>query len=216
MPPTSARVLLLVSASEPPVEVEAPTDACAPRVLEIVPDVEPARVLGLAEHFIHNPVNARQNEGQTEKDEEGAAHGQPAPKIDYVTTDREFKGGIHYFELALEQFMVDFSYMEAVFPNAAAKTAPKAHAFPRFPHLCLLAPALSARSRALSPIIQEDQSMSEHPSRIAQTGLITVATSPFQSEMFDDPFLSKEWYILSDISEEDETDHKPKSKKFFL
>jgi TRIAD3 protein (E3 ubiquitin-protein ligase RNF216) len=61
MPPTSARVLLLVSASEPPVEVEAPTDACAPRVLEIVPDVEPARVLGLAEHFIHNPVNARQN-----------------------------------------------------------------------------------------------------------------------------------------------------------
>jgi len=51
---------------------------------------------------------------------------------------------------------------------------------------------------------------------IAQTGLITVATSPFQSEMFDDPFLSKEWYILSDISEEDETDHKPKSKKFFL
>ncbi|KAG2151759.1 hypothetical protein BD769DRAFT_1380642 [Suillus cothurnatus] len=127
MPPTSARVLLLVSASEPPVEVEAPTDACAPRVLEIVPDVEPARVLGLAEHFIHNPVNARQNvlelEGQTEKDEEGAARGQPAPKIDYVTTDREFKGGIHYFELTLEQFMVDFSYTEAVSPNAAAKTS---------------------------------------------------------------------------------------------
>ncbi|KAG2131480.1 hypothetical protein BD769DRAFT_1666503 [Suillus cothurnatus] len=122
MPPTSTWVLLLMSASELPVDVKAPTDVCAPRILEIVPDVEPACVLGLAEHFIHNPVNARQNEGQTEKDEEGAARGQPAPKINYVTTDREFKGGIHYFKLALEQFMVDFSYTEAISLNAAAKT----------------------------------------------------------------------------------------------
>jgi TRIAD3 protein (E3 ubiquitin-protein ligase RNF216) len=118
---------------EPPVETEAPTDACVPRVLEIVPDVEPAHVLGLVEHFIHNPVNAGQNvlelvlhsllenpnypkvdrkgkRKRTEDDEEGAARGQPAPKIDYGTTDREYKGGIHYFELALEQLMVDFPY----------------------------------------------------------------------------------------------------------
>jgi hypothetical protein len=40
-------------------------------------------------------------------------------------------------------------------------SAPKAHAFPC---LRLLVPALSARSHALSPIIQEDQAMSEHPS----------------------------------------------------
>jgi hypothetical protein len=40
-------------------------------------------------------------------------------------------------------------------------SAPKAHAFP---HLRLLAPALSAHSHALSPINQEDRSMSEHPS----------------------------------------------------
>jgi TRIAD3 protein (E3 ubiquitin-protein ligase RNF216) len=110
--------------SEPPADAQAPTDACVARVLEIVPDVEPAHVLGLAEHFIHNPVNAGQNvlelvlhslfENQnypkidrkgkrkrTEDDEEGAARGQAAPKIDYGATNREFKGGVHYFELAL-------------------------------------------------------------------------------------------------------------------
>lgn len=119
--------------SEPPAEAQDPTDACVARVLEIVPDVEPAHVLKLAEHFIHNPVNAGQNilelvlhslledpnypkvdrkgkRKRTEDDEEGIARGQPAPKIDYGTTDREFKGGVHYIELALEQLMVDFPY----------------------------------------------------------------------------------------------------------
>jgi len=51
---------------------------------------------------------------------------------------------------------------------------------------------------------------------IARTGLVTVATSPFRSKMFDDPFLSKEWYVLSDIDEEGEEPQPPKSKKFFL
>lgn len=119
--------------AEPPADAQASTDACVARVLEIVPDVEPAHVLGLAEHFIHNPVNAGQNalelvlhtlfenpnypkvdrkgkRKRTEDDEEGAARGQPVPKIDYGATNREFTGGIHYFELALEQLMVDFPY----------------------------------------------------------------------------------------------------------
>ncbi|KAG2352593.1 hypothetical protein BDR07DRAFT_1313156 [Suillus spraguei] len=134
IPPAS--VLPLVpppQPSEPPAEAQTQTDVCVARVLEIVPDVEPAHVLELAEHFIHDPANAAQNvlelvlhsllenpnypkvdrkgkRKRTEDDEEGAARGQPVPKIDYGATDREFKGGIHYFELALEQLMVDFPY----------------------------------------------------------------------------------------------------------
>jgi TRIAD3 protein (E3 ubiquitin-protein ligase RNF216) len=109
---------------EPPAEAQPTTDACVARVLEIVPDVEPAHVLGLTEHFTHNPVNAGQNvlelvlhtlfenpnypkvdrKGKrkiTEDDEEGAVRGQPVPKIDYGATNREFTGGVDYFELAL-------------------------------------------------------------------------------------------------------------------
>ncbi|KAG1830488.1 hypothetical protein DFJ58DRAFT_736960 [Suillus subalutaceus] len=51
---------------------------------------------------------------------------------------------------------------------------------------------------------------------IAQTRLVTVATSPFRSKMFEDPFLSDKWYVLSDIVEEEEQEPKSKSKKFFL
>ncbi|KAG1739626.1 hypothetical protein EDD22DRAFT_851929 [Suillus occidentalis] len=53
---------------------------------------------------------------------------------------------------------------------------------------------------------------------IARTGLVIVATSPFQSEMFEDPSMPNEWRVLSDIAEEDEEMPKPKSKKkkFFL
>lgn len=53
---------------------------------------------------------------------------------------------------------------------------------------------------------------------IARTGLVIVATSPFRSDMFDDPTMSDEWYVLSDIAEEDEEipEPKPKKKKFFL
>jgi TRIAD3 protein (E3 ubiquitin-protein ligase RNF216) len=97
---------------------------CVACVLEIVPDVEPAHVLGLVEHFIHNPVDAGQNvlelvlnyllenpnypkvdrKGKrkgTENDEEGATCGQTAPKVGYGTTGRGFKWGMHYLKLAL-------------------------------------------------------------------------------------------------------------------
>ncbi|KAG2134049.1 uncharacterized protein EDB93DRAFT_1173254 [Suillus bovinus] len=119
--------------SEPLVEAQASADTYVARVLEIVPDVEPAHALGLAEQFIHNSANSGQNvlelvlhsiledpnypkvdrkgkRKRLEDDEEGAARGQPVPKIDYGATDREFKGGMYYFELALDQLMVDFPY----------------------------------------------------------------------------------------------------------
>lgn len=53
---------------------------------------------------------------------------------------------------------------------------------------------------------------------ITHTGLIIVATSPFQSGMFEDPSMSNEWYVLPDIAEEDEEIPEPmlKKKKFFL
>ncbi|KAG1729566.1 hypothetical protein EDB19DRAFT_115472 [Suillus lakei] len=142
--------------SEPPAEAPDPIDACVARVLEIVPDVEPAHVLGLVKHFIHNPINAGQNvlelvlhslfenpnypkvdrkgkRKRTEDDEEGAARGQPAPKIDYFTTDREYKGGVHYFELALEQLMVDFPYA----PKPFLRTQLLRHRFYAPTHLFL-------------------------------------------------------------------------------
>jgi hypothetical protein len=51
---------------------------------------------------------------------------------------------------------------------------------------------------------------------IARTGLTVIATSPFRSEMFEDPFYSKEWYSVSDIAEDPDEEPKSKGKKFFL
>lgn len=137
---------------EPPAPAVDPTDACVTRVLEIVPDVQPTHVLGLVEQFFqHNPAHAGQNvlelvlhslfenpdypkvdkkgkRKRTEDDEEGSARGRTIPKIDYCTKDREHKGGLYYFELALvwnsplfvrysililrqNQLMVDFPYV---------------------------------------------------------------------------------------------------------
>ncbi|KAG0695366.1 hypothetical protein DFH29DRAFT_271846 [Suillus ampliporus] len=133
-----------------------PTDTYVARVLEIVPDVDPAHVLGLVEQSIHNPVNAGQNvlelvlhslfenpnypkvdrkgkRKRIEDDEEGIARGQPAPKIDYGTKNREHKGGRHYFEVALEQLMIDFPYA----PKPYLRTQLYAHAFYASTHLFL-------------------------------------------------------------------------------
>lgn len=109
---------------EPPAPAADPTDACVARVLEIVPDVQPAHVLGLVEQFIHLPndtgqtflelvlhslfenpdypkVDKKGKRKRTEDDAEGTARGQPVPKIDYGAKDREYKGGLYYFDLAL-------------------------------------------------------------------------------------------------------------------
>jgi hypothetical protein len=51
---------------------------------------------------------------------------------------------------------------------------------------------------------------------IARTGLHVIPTSPFRSEKFEDPFYSKEWFSVSDISEDPYEEPKTKGKKFFL
>ncbi|KAG1779793.1 hypothetical protein EV702DRAFT_1195150 [Suillus placidus] len=52
---------------------------------------------------------------------------------------------------------------------------------------------------------------------IARTGLVVVATSPFRSDMFDNPAISHKWNVLTDIYETEEEDQpKLKPKKFFL
>ncbi|KAG1773722.1 hypothetical protein EV702DRAFT_1200855 [Suillus placidus] len=52
--------------------------------------------------------------------------------------------------------------------------------------------------------------------RIARTGLTVISTSPFCAEKFEDPFYSKEWFILSDNSENPAKVPKSKGKKFYL
>ncbi|KAG1725066.1 uncharacterized protein EDB91DRAFT_1169386 [Suillus paluster] len=166
----------------PPPELPAATldstDAYVARVLEIVPDVEPAHILGLVEQFIHNPANAGQNvlelvlhslfenpnypkvdrkgkRKRTEDDEEGIARGQPVPKIDYGSRDREHKGGVHYFELALEQLMVDFPYA----PKPYLRTRLLEHRFYAPTHL------LVAENRDPSPYVRKSV-----PSRVSGKG----------------------------------------------
>ncbi|KAG1777543.1 hypothetical protein EV702DRAFT_1045286 [Suillus placidus] len=51
---------------------------------------------------------------------------------------------------------------------------------------------------------------------IARTGLHVISMSPFRAKKFEDPFYSKEWYILSDNSENTAKVLKSKGKKFFL
>ncbi|KAG1862916.1 hypothetical protein C8R48DRAFT_773649 [Suillus tomentosus] len=48
---------------------------------------------------------------------------------------------------------------------------------------------------------------------ITRSGLTIIATSPFRSQMFEDPFYSKKWFVLSDIAEEPEDEPKSKAKK---
>ncbi|KAG2338263.1 hypothetical protein BDR05DRAFT_1004402 [Suillus weaverae] len=51
---------------------------------------------------------------------------------------------------------------------------------------------------------------------ITCTGLTVISMSPFHAEKFEDPFYSKEWFILSDNSENSAKVLKSKGKKFFL
>ncbi|KAJ7172366.1 hypothetical protein C8R46DRAFT_992489 [Mycena filopes] len=43
-----------------------------------------------------------------EENDQGDARGQPKSKHDLASVDREFKGGIHYSQLAIDQLMLDF------------------------------------------------------------------------------------------------------------
>ncbi|KAG6331024.1 hypothetical protein ID866_8063 [Astraeus odoratus] len=115
---------------DPPATADDPIGAYVARIFEIVPDVHPAHVLALIEHTIHsnpdrvvelavhslleNPSYPKVDRKGKRKREEGEeevttpAHGPLKPKIDYLSGDREYNGGPHYFDLSLEQLMIDF------------------------------------------------------------------------------------------------------------
>ncbi|KAH7906652.1 hypothetical protein BJ138DRAFT_1129757 [Hygrophoropsis aurantiaca] len=122
-----------VQAEEPQPILPAvdPIDAYVARVIEIVPDVQPGHVLTLIEQYhATHPENVVElvlhallegppypkvdNKGKrkrVEGEEDGVVRGQPKPKLDYAQKDREYKGGPHYTDMALEQLLIDFPYI---------------------------------------------------------------------------------------------------------
>ncbi|KAJ7343378.1 hypothetical protein DFH08DRAFT_872523 [Mycena albidolilacea] len=98
------------------------------RVLDVLPDALPEHVLELvkqhypqsreqvAETVLHalfeDPaypkVDKKGKRKRVEGDVQGEERGQPKPKLDYGSKDREYKGGVHYEQLAIDQLMVDF------------------------------------------------------------------------------------------------------------
>ncbi|KAF9468244.1 hypothetical protein BDZ94DRAFT_1154032 [Collybia nuda] len=109
------------------------------RVLEIIPDVEPDHLLalvtklapslqdGVVEHVLHelfeDPAypkvdkkgkgKRRQTDEDIREEETSLQGGSPAKrhKVDYSDKTREFRGGIHYTDLALEQLQTDNPYI---------------------------------------------------------------------------------------------------------
>ncbi|EGO04090.1 hypothetical protein SERLA73DRAFT_175842 [Serpula lacrymans var. lacrymans S7.3] len=106
-------------------------DGYIARVLEIIPDVQPAHVLSLVEKYIltkpdnivelilhslfedptYPKIDKKGKRKRSEEDEGGATRGSPKLKVDYGQKDRECKGGPHYLDMALEQLLVDFPYI---------------------------------------------------------------------------------------------------------
>ncbi|KAH7929949.1 hypothetical protein BV22DRAFT_1028918 [Leucogyrophana mollusca] len=130
-PPAFAAEPPALPVLEPVVPEIDPVDAYVARVIEIVPDVQPAHVLALIEQYIAaQPANVVElvlhvllegpgypkidNKGKrkrAEEGEDGAARGQPKIKVNYAQKDREYKGGPHYTDMALEQLLADFPYI---------------------------------------------------------------------------------------------------------
>ncbi|KAI6141308.1 hypothetical protein BKA82DRAFT_4204623 [Pisolithus tinctorius] len=118
---------------KPPPPVD-PMDDYVARVTEIVPDVQPAHVLNLVERTMQTNPDAvvelvlhalfeepsypkidrkgkrKRDEAEEEDGQEGwrYSRGTPKPRVDYLSEDREYDGGPFYFELSLEQLMVDY------------------------------------------------------------------------------------------------------------
>ncbi|KAJ7109483.1 hypothetical protein C8R44DRAFT_635668 [Mycena epipterygia] len=99
------------------------------QVLEIIPDVDPEHAFSLVRQ--HYPQSGDQvvepvlhalfedptypkldKKGKRKRVEEddlpGDARGKPKAKLDYSSKDREYKGGVHYPDLSLNQLMLDF------------------------------------------------------------------------------------------------------------
>ncbi|KAI6158481.1 hypothetical protein EDD17DRAFT_1623316 [Pisolithus thermaeus] len=116
----------------PPAPVD-PMDGYVARVTEIIPDVQPAHVLSLVERAAQTNPDAvielvlhalfedpsypkidrkgkrKRDEAEEEKHEERlSSRGTQKPRVDYLSEDREYDGGPFYFELSLEQLMVDY------------------------------------------------------------------------------------------------------------
>ncbi|KAJ6596999.1 hypothetical protein DFH09DRAFT_972809 [Mycena vulgaris] len=101
------------------------------QVLEIIPDVDPEYALSLInQHYpqsrdqVVEPVlhalfedpaypklDKKGKRKRVEEDVRGDARGKPKAKLDYGTKDREYKGGIHYADLCLNQLMLDFPFI---------------------------------------------------------------------------------------------------------
>lgn len=106
-----------------------PTDAHLARIIEVVPDVQPVHALGLVERFIQsNPEHVVElvlhaifedpsypkidRKGKRKRDADEATQEPPRaslkPKIDYLSAERVFDGSPYYFDLSMEQLMLDF------------------------------------------------------------------------------------------------------------
>ncbi|KAI6027044.1 hypothetical protein EDC04DRAFT_175483 [Pisolithus marmoratus] len=123
-------VLAAIPPSLAPVD---PMDEYVARVTEIVPDVQPAHVLSLVERAMQTNPNTvvelvvhalfeepsypkidrkgKRKRDEVEEEEQKGRHsprGTPKPRVDYLSEDREYDVGPPYFELSLEQLMVDY------------------------------------------------------------------------------------------------------------
>ncbi|KAF8212123.1 hypothetical protein K438DRAFT_1806002 [Mycena galopus ATCC 62051] len=112
-------------ASPPP----DPIPGFVERVLDVLPDALPEHVFDLVrQHYpqsreqvvetvLHTlfedptypKVDKKGKRKRVEEDDvQGDARGQPKPKLDYGSKDREYKGGVHYTDLAIEELMLNF------------------------------------------------------------------------------------------------------------
>ncbi|KAJ7219375.1 hypothetical protein GGX14DRAFT_591832, partial [Mycena pura] len=125
---------LVVSDEEPivvdnlPLPPSDPVPNYVAQVLEIIPDIDPEHLLSLVKQqyaqsrdnvvepvlhaLLEDPVypklDRKGKRKRVEEDSQDDERGMPKTKLDYSSKDREFKGGVHYSQLALDQLMLDF------------------------------------------------------------------------------------------------------------
>lgn len=109
---------------DPPTVPTDPRNGYVERVIDVVPDVQPAHVLNLVEKFIStNPSQVVEQvlhalfedssypkinrKGKRKIEEITASHTVSPPKIDYLNGDREYNVGPHYIELSLVSFALN-------------------------------------------------------------------------------------------------------------
>ncbi|ESK93036.1 ring finger [Moniliophthora roreri MCA 2997] len=130
-----AHAIVIISSPPPqpePLEQEQDsTSSCLAQVLEIMPDVQPDHATALiTQHLQNNTKNVVEvvlhslfeNPNYPKIDKKGkrkaTAPSDPEDKdskkarvldgLDYASTERDFRGGVHYTTLAIDQLMLDF------------------------------------------------------------------------------------------------------------